>query len=132
MVDNLDLLELPCDILIPAAISAQITKENADKIKAKLVVEGANGPTTPDADAVLEQKGVVVVPDILANSGGVAVSYFEWVQDLQAYWWTEHEVSDRLAAILQRSYAEVAALSVERRMLSLMHFATAARASSPA
>jgi glutamate dehydrogenase (NAD(P)+) len=113
-ISNEELLELDVDILVPAALESVIHDGNADHIKARFIVEGANGPTTPDADAVLEQKGIIVVPDILANSGGVAVSYFEWVQDLQAYWWTEHEVSDRLAAILERSYAEVSALSVER------------------
>ena len=85
-------------------------------VKARFVVEGANGPTTPDADAILEDRGAVVVPDILANSGGVAVSYFEWVQDLQAYWWSEHEVSDRMRDILQRSYEEVSALADEKKV----------------
>ena len=100
--------------ILSDALESVIHDGNADRIKARFVVEGANGPTTPDADAILEAKGVTVVPDILANSGGVAVSYFEWVQDLQAYWWTEHEVTDRLRTILERSYAEVSALSEER------------------
>jgi len=113
-ITNEELLELEVDVLVPAALESVIHDGNAAKVKARFIVEGANGPTTPDADAILEDKGVVVVPDILANSGGVAVSYFEWVQDLQAYWWSEHEVSDRLVAILERSYAEVAALSIER------------------
>ena len=112
-ITNEELLELDVDLLVPAALESVIHDGNADAVKARFIVEGANGPTTPDADAILESKGVVVVPDILANSGGVAVSYFEWVQDLQAYWWTEHEVTDRMRAILERSYAEVSALAEE-------------------
>ncbi|HWC35259.1 MAG TPA: Glu/Leu/Phe/Val dehydrogenase [Mycobacteriales bacterium] len=115
-ISNEELLELDVDVLVPAALESVIHDGNADEVKARFVVEGANGPTTPDADAILEAKGVVVVPDILANSGGVAVSYFEWVQDLQAYWWSEHEVTDRLRAILERSYAEVSALAAEREV----------------
>jgi glutamate dehydrogenase (NAD(P)+) len=106
-VSNAELLELPCDILIPAAIAAQITKENADKIKAKLIVEGANGPCTPDADHIFSDKGVQVVPDILANAGGVIVSYFEWVQDLQNFFWEENEVNIKLTKIMRSSYASV-------------------------
>jgi glutamate dehydrogenase (NAD(P)+) len=113
-ISNEELLELDVDILVPAALESVIHDGNADRVRARFVVEGANGPTTPDADAILEAKGVTVVPDILANSGGVAVSYFEWVQDLQAYWWSEHEVTDRLREILERSYAEVSALAQER------------------
>src|SRR5690606_11463605 len=92
-ITNEELLELDCDMLFPSAISAQITKENAPKIKAKLVVEGANGPTTPDADHILSDRGIMVVPDVLANAGGVVVSYFEWVQDLQNFFWEEDEVN---------------------------------------
>ena len=106
-VTNAELLELPCDILIPAAISGQITKDNADKIKANLVVEGANGPCTPEADRIFKDKGLFVVPDILANSGGVIVSYFEWVQDLQNFFWEEDQVNERLTKILRHSYAHV-------------------------
>ncbi len=106
-VSNDQLLELDCDILIPAAIAAQITKDNAKKIKAKLIVEGANGPCTPDADHILSDKGILVVPDILANSGGVIVSYFEWVQDLQNFFWEEDQVNDRLTKIMRHSYAHV-------------------------
>jgi glutamate dehydrogenase (NAD(P)+) len=106
-IDNAALLELPCDILIPAAISAQITKDNADKIRAKLVVEGANGPCTPDADHILSDKGIHVVPDVLANAGGVIVSYFEWVQDLQNFFWEENEVNNKLTRIMRHSYAAV-------------------------
>src|SRR5579875_2254274 len=113
-ITNEELLELDVDVLVPAALESVIHEGNADRVKARFIGEGANGPTTPAADTVLESRGVVVVPDILANSGGVAVSYFEWVQDLQAYWWSEDEVTDRLRAILDRSYAEVSALAQER------------------
>lgn len=106
-VTNAQILEMPCDVLIPAAISAQITGQNADRIKAKLIVEGANGPTTPDADHILSDKGVFVVPDILANAGGVVVSYFEWVQDLQNFFWEENEVNNKLTRIMRTSFAAV-------------------------
>ncbi len=109
-VSNEELLELDCDVLIPAAIAAQITDENADKIKARLVVEGANGPTTPAADHILSDKGVLVVPDILANAGGVVVSYFEWVQDLQNFFWEENEVNVKLTRIMRSSFASVEAM----------------------
>ncbi len=108
-VTNSQILELPCDVLIPAAISAQITRDNADKIKARLIVEGANGPTTPDADHILSDKGILVVPDILANAGGVVVSYFEWVQDLQNFFWEENEVNNKLTRIMRSSFAAVEA-----------------------
>ncbi len=106
-VSNTELLELPCDILMPSAIAAQITKENADKIHAKLVVEGANGPTTPEADDIMSDKGILVVPDILANAGGVIVSYFEWVQDLQNFFWEESEVNTKLDKHMAHSFAHV-------------------------
>ncbi|RYG47879.1 Glu/Leu/Phe/Val dehydrogenase [bacterium] len=108
-VSNAELLELPCDVLIPAAIAAQITEENADRIQAKIVVEGANGPTTPEADKILRDKGILVVPDILANAGGVVVSYFEWVQDLQNFFWEENQVNERLTKIMRHSYHAVEA-----------------------
>ncbi len=106
-VSNEELLELDCDILVPAAISQQLHESNADKVKAKLIVEGANGPTTPEADAIFSDRGIVVVPDILANAGGVITSYFEWVQDLQNYFWEEGEVNDNLGRIMRRAYKEV-------------------------
>ncbi|MDR3690367.1 MAG: Glu/Leu/Phe/Val dehydrogenase [Fimbriimonas sp.] len=106
-VTNMELLEMPCDILIPAAIAAQVTKENADKVKARLIVEGANGPCTPDADHIFSDKGVLVVPDILANAGGVIVSYFEWVQDLQNFFWEENEVNIKLTKIMRSSFSAV-------------------------
>ncbi len=107
-ITNAELLELDCDILIPAAIAAQITEQNADKIKARLIVEGANGPTTPAADRILSDRGVLICPDILANAGGVVTSYFEWVQDLQNFFWEEEEVNERLSKIMKRSFAAVA------------------------
>ena len=99
-----DVFKLDCDILIPAALENQITDENAGEIKAKLIVEGANGPTTPDAHKLLHQRGVFVVPDILANAGGVTVSYFEWVQDRHGYFWTEKEVNERLEAKMVEAF----------------------------
>jgi glutamate dehydrogenase (NAD(P)+) len=113
-ITNEELLELDVDILVPAALEGVIHEDNAALVKARYVVEGANGPTTPDADAILEDRGVIVVPDVLANAGGVAVSYFEWVQDLQAYFWTEDEVNDRLKRLMQNAYGEVATLASER------------------
>lgn len=124
LVDNKELLELPCDVLIPSAIAQQVHAGNAPKIKAKLVVEGANGPTTPEADAILADRGVLVVPDILANSGGVVVSYFEWVQDLQNFFWEENEVNTKLARIMRHAYAGVESMmkqhKVDMRTAALM------------
>ena len=113
-VTNDDLLELPCEILVPSALEGQITRDNADRIKARIVVEGANGPTTPEADEVLRDRKVFVVPDILANAGGVVVSYFEWVQDLQSFFWTEEEINERLERIMVRSFGEVLETSQEK------------------
>ena len=106
-VTNADLLELPVDVLVPAALENQITERNAERIRARVIIEGANGPTTPDADLVLERRGIVVVPDILANAGGVTVSYFEWVQDLQSFFWEEGEINNKLERILQRAFAQM-------------------------
>lgn len=108
---NQDLIHLECDVLVPAALADAIYKENASGIQAKIVVEGANGPTTPEADKILQDKGVLVVPDILANAGGVIVSYFEWVQDKQNYFWSLEEVKSNLEEILMRSIKEVEELS---------------------
>jgi len=115
-VTNDDLLELPCEILVPSALEGQITKDNAERIKARMVVEGANGPTTPEADEILRDRKVFVVPDILANAGGVVVSYFEWVQDLQSFFWTEEEINERLERIMVRSFREVLETSQEREV----------------
>ncbi|GER87513.1 glutamate dehydrogenase [Dictyobacter vulcani] len=106
-VTNRELLELPCDILIPAALENQLTKENAGRVQARLVVEAANGPTNVEADRILNANGVMVVPDILANAGGVTVSYFEWVQDLQHFFWSENEINQRLEAIMSRAFKAV-------------------------
>jgi glutamate dehydrogenase (NAD(P)+) len=103
-------------VLIPAAIEGQITDENAERIKASVIVEGANGPTVPEADDILEERGIKIVPDILANAGGVTVSYFEWVQDLQAYYWHEDEVNNRLRMIMEQSYSDVLAVAEERKV----------------
>jgi glutamate dehydrogenase (NAD(P)+) len=102
-----DLLLLPVDLLVPAALEKQITEANADKVRAKYIVEGANGPTTPAADKILNANGVIVVPDVLANAGGVTVSYFEWVQGLQSFFWTESEVNAKLEQILVRASSQV-------------------------
>jgi glutamate dehydrogenase (NAD(P)+) len=106
-VTNAGILELPCDVLIPAAIQNQITGENAERIRCRILAEGANGPTTLEADEILRKRGVFVVPDILANAGGVTVSYFEWVQDAQQFFWTEEEVNTRLIQIMQRAFRDV-------------------------
>jgi glutamate dehydrogenase (NAD(P)+) len=106
-VANARLLALPVDILAPCALENQITAENAGAVKAKIIVEGANGPTTPEADAILAKAGVTVVPDILANAGGVTCSYFEWVQDLQANFWDEEDVNRSLDRLMMRSFHDV-------------------------
>ena len=101
-------LEVPCDILIPAAVEGVITEANAWRVQARIVSEAANGPTTPEADVILFKRGIVVVPDILANAGGVTVSYFEWVQDLQSFFWGVEEITAKLEVIMNRSFAAVA------------------------
>jgi glutamate dehydrogenase (NAD(P)+) len=106
-VTNAELLTLPCDILVPAAMEDQITAKNAADIKAKLIVEGANGPTTAEADPILQEKGIMVVPDILANAGGVTVSYFEWVQNRLGYYWTEERVNRRADRVMKQAFDNV-------------------------
>jgi glutamate dehydrogenase (NAD(P)+) len=118
VISNAELLELPVDILVPAAVERVISSENAPRIQARLIVEGANGPTTPDADRILEEKGVTVVPDVVANAGGVIVSYFEWVQDMQSFFWNESEVNNRLEELLSRAF-EVVWDSTQKRGSSL-------------
>jgi len=115
-ITNEELLTLDCDVLVPAAIEDQITEQNADAVRAKIVVEGANGPTTPEADHILNDRGVLIVPDVLANAGGVTVSYFEWVQDIQAYFWTEDEVNKRMREVMERAYDEVRTLAEEKNV----------------
>jgi glutamate dehydrogenase (NAD(P)+) len=113
-ITNVELLMLDVDVLIPAALEDQITAENADRIRAGVIVEGANGPTTFEADAILKDRGVAIVPDILANAGGVIVSYFEWVQDLQAFFWEVGEVRTQLANGMSRAFDEVWSLAEQR------------------
>ncbi|HEY2921608.1 MAG TPA: Glu/Leu/Phe/Val dehydrogenase [Candidatus Binatia bacterium] len=123
-ISNEELLELKCDVLVPAAMEMQITKANAGHLQCRILAEGANGPTTPEADAILRDKGVFVIPDILANAGGVVVSYFEWVQDLQNFFWTEEEVNKKLRDILVKAFYEVLNMSqkhaVDMRLAALM------------
>jgi glutamate dehydrogenase (NAD(P)+) len=106
-VTNDELLELPCDVLVPAAVNGVITASNAGRIRARMVVEAANGPTTPVADKILFDRGIKLIPDILANAGGVTVSYFEWVQDIQSFFWSESQVNHRLSRIMTRALGEV-------------------------
>jgi glutamate dehydrogenase (NAD(P)+) len=118
-VGRLDVLEAECDVLVPAALEQQITLENAGRIKAKLVVEAANGPTTTEGDEILAERGIPVIPDILANGGGVTVSYFEWVQDQQKYFWTVDEIEQRLCTQMLEAFDRVddaaARLGTDRR-----------------
>jgi glutamate dehydrogenase (NAD(P)+) len=115
-ITNQELLELKCDILVPAAIENQILEKNGPRINAKIIAEGANGPTTPEADEILNDKGIFIVPDILANAGGVTVSYFEWVQNLQELIWSEEEVLDRLTRIMQKGFKEVLDISLSKKI----------------
>jgi len=108
-ITNEELLTLDVDLLVPAALEAQITRHNADQVRARVIAEGANAPVDPDADRVLNDRGVLILPDILANAGGVVVSYFEWVQDIQAYFWAVGEVNSRLREVMVRSYEQVSA-----------------------
>ena len=104
---NEELLELECDLLVPAAKEDQIRSKNADKLKCKIIAEGANGPTTAKADPILQEKGVLVIPDILANAGGVTVSYFEWVQDRMGFFWTLNRVNTRLERMMHEAFTNV-------------------------
>ena len=114
VISNTELLEVECDVLIPAAIEGVITVKNADDVRARVVCEAANGPITFEADKILNDRDIYVVPDILANSGGVTVSYFEWVQDIQAYFWSDDEVNDRLRQIMERAFGQVHAMAEEK------------------
>ena len=115
-IDKAMVLEEKVDVLFPCAMENQITGENADRIQATIICEGANGPTTPDADDILEKKGILVVPDILANGGGVTVSYFEWVQNLYRYFWTEEEVKEKQIAMMIKAFKEVYGLAAEYKV----------------
>src|SRR5436309_7614815 len=134
-ITNDDLLIADVDVLLPAALENVITSKNAGKIRAKIICEGANGPTTAGADSILDEKGVFVIPDILANAGGVTVSYFEWVQDRGGYFWTEDTVNERLNDIMCKSFDAVFQLSRQHKvnmrtaayMLSISRVATVHR-----
>jgi glutamate dehydrogenase (NAD(P)+) len=102
-----EIFAVPCEAFVPAALAGAIGPDQARALTASVIVEGANGPTTPEADEIFNGKGIFLVPDILANAGGVTVSYFEWVQDLQSFFWSEHEVNEKLQAIMQRAFREV-------------------------
>ncbi|RLI60440.1 MAG: glutamate dehydrogenase [Promethearchaeia archaeon] len=115
-ITNAELLELECDILLPCALENQINEENAPRIKAKVIVEGANGPTTPEADKILEERGIDVVPDILANAGGVTCSYFEWIQDRMAHFWDLDKVNEELDKIMLRAFENVHSLVIEKKI----------------
>jgi len=129
-ISNAELLTLKVDVLIPAALENQITAENAPSVQARILAEGANGPTTPEADEILIEKGVFIIPDILCNAGGVIASYFEWVQDLQSFFWTEEEINSRMERILKRAFYEVLAKEEELRPYGLQRgdYRTAAQA----
>jgi len=116
-ITNEQLLELPCDILVPAALERQITEANAGKIKCRIIAEAANGPTTPEADAILNQRPeIFIIPDVLCNAGGVIVSYFEWVQDLQSFFWGETEIVDKLFRILETAWSQILAASRKQKI----------------
>jgi glutamate dehydrogenase (NAD(P)+) len=117
-----ELLTIPCDVLLPAALGGMIHEDNADSIDCKMLLEGANSPTTPVADEILQDKGVFVIPDVMANAGGVVVSYFEWVQNMQHFRWEEREINDKLGNIMRRAFREVDALAKEKG-LTLRHAA---------
>lgn len=115
-ITNQELLETQCDVLVPSALEKVITADNAPKVKAKIIAEGANGPTTPEADEILHDRGIFVVPDVLANAGGVTVSYFEWVQGLQFFFWSEREINNQLREIMVRSFEDVLRIHEEKKV----------------
>ena len=115
-ITNEELLELSCTVLVPSALSEVITEKNADRLKCRILAEGANGPTTPKADRILAQRGIFIIPDILANSGGVTVSYFEWVQDLQQYFWKEKEIHEKMFEIITSAFQRVLAFSTKNKV----------------
>ncbi len=115
-IENKDVLELEVDILLPAALANVITEHNADRIKCKILAEGANGPVTPEADLILQNKGIFIIPGILANAGGVVVSYFEWVQDIQHLFWSEEQVNEKLGYLMGRAFEEVYQVSTNKKV----------------
>jgi glutamate dehydrogenase (NAD(P)+) len=108
--------DVDCDILIPAALEQQITATNAPRIKARLVIEGANGPTTPEADDILQSRNILVLPDVIANAGGVTVSYFEWVQDFSSFFWSEDEINARLVRIMKEAFTGVWQVAQDKKV----------------
>ena len=115
-IDADDLIAVPCDVFMPAALGGMIHQGNADRMQCKVIVEGANSPTTPSADEILNEKGVYVIPDVMANAGGVICSYFEWVQNLQHFRWDERDVNDKLGNIMRRAYREVSGRAKEESL----------------
>ena len=115
-ITNAELLELPLTVLVPAAVQDVITAENATRIRARLITEGANAAVAPDADPILHDRGIFLIPDIIANSGGVIVSYFEWVQDLQAFFWEEEEINTKLHHVITRAFYDILHTSVNKRL----------------
>ena len=115
VISNEDLLELPCDILIPAALGGVITKKNAPRLQCRILAEAANAPVTNEADKILIEQGVFIIPDILANAGGVVVSYFEWVQGIQSFFWDLGQINDKLQEILSHAFARVYEVSLKRK-----------------
>ena len=115
-LSNEEFWALECDILIPAALENQITQKNADSIRAKIIIEGANGPTTPEADDILSSKGITVIPDVIANAGGVTVSYFEWVQNFSSYFWEEDLINERLGRMMREAYQSTAAVAKQHNV----------------
>ena len=111
-----ELLLLPCTILLPAALDRVVSQANASKLRCRILAEGANGPTTPDADAILASSDIFIIPDVLCNAGGVTVSYFEWVQDIQQFLWSEDQVNQKLEELMLRSYNQVLKLAKDRKL----------------
>ncbi|MCA9871371.1 MAG: glutamate dehydrogenase, partial [Anaerolineae bacterium] len=119
-ISNSELLEMECTVLVPAALEGQISEDNADRIRARIIAEGANGPTTPNADKVLADKGVFIIPDILCNAGGVTVSYFEWVQSLQSFFWSEEDVNRQMERLMVNGFDAVLHEAERKRLVPRM------------
>lgn len=116
LTNDAEFWEVDCDILVPAALEQQITADNADKIRARLIIEGANGPTTPEADDILAAKGKIVCPDVIANAGGVTVSYFEWAQDTSVFWWSEQEINERLTRLMKEAFGAIWQVAQDKKV----------------
>jgi glutamate dehydrogenase (NAD(P)+) len=116
LIPNDELLTTPCTVLVPAALERVINEKNAGRLKCRILAEGANGPTTPEADAILNDSDIFIIPDVVCNAGGVTVSYFEWVQDIQQLWWSERQVNERLQELMQRAFHQVHGLARERKL----------------